>query len=66
MTCQYTGEDMKIAFNARLLLELLLAIDGEEILFELSTPTRAGLVKPVEKKDNEDLLMLLMPLMIGV
>jgi DNA polymerase-3 subunit beta len=66
MACQYTGEDMKIAFNARLLLELLLATDGDEVLFELSTPTRAGLIKPVEKKDNEDLLMLLMPLMIGV
>ncbi|MCF8294034.1 MAG: DNA polymerase III subunit beta [Chitinophagaceae bacterium] len=65
MACQYTGEDMKIAFNARLLLELILVLDGDEVLFELSTPTRAGLVKPVEKKENEDLLMLLMPLMIG-
>jgi DNA polymerase-3 subunit beta len=65
LQCQYTGEDMKIAFNARLLLELVLVLDGEEVLFELSTPTRAGLVKPVERKDNEDLLMLLMPLMIG-
>jgi len=65
MSCQYTGEDMKIAFNARLLLELILVLDGDEILFELSTPTRAGLVKPVEQKENEDLLMLLMPLMIG-
>jgi DNA polymerase-3 subunit beta len=66
MNCNYTGEDMKIAFNAKLLLELILVIESDEILFELSTPTRAGLVKPVDKRDNEDLLMLLMPLMIGV
>lgn len=66
MNCQYTGEDMKIAFNAKLLLELLLVLEGDEVMFELSTPTRAGLVKPVEKKEHEDLLMLLMPLMIGV
>lgn len=66
LPCQYNGEDMKIAFNAKLLLELILVLDGDEVLFELSTPTRAGLVKPVEKKENEDLLMLLMPLMIGV
>jgi DNA polymerase-3 subunit beta len=65
MACQYTGEDMKIAFNAKLLLELILVLDSDELLFELSTPTRAGLVKPVEKRDNEDLLMLLMPLMIS-
>jgi DNA polymerase III subunit beta len=66
LPCQYDGEDMKIAFNARLLLELILALEGDEILFELSTPSRAGLVKPNEQRDNEDLLMLLMPLMIGV
>lgn len=65
MACQYNGEDMKIAFNARLMLELILVLDGEEIKFELSTPTRAGIIKPVDKKENEDLLMLLMPLMIG-
>ncbi len=66
LQCQYNGEDMKIAFNAKLLLELVLVLDGDEILFELSTPTRAGLVKPVANKENEDLLMLMMPLMIGV
>lgn len=65
MSCQYTGEDMKIAFNAKLLLELILVIESEEIRFELSTPNRAGLVKPVDKREHEDLLMLLMPLMIG-
>lgn len=66
MGCQYTGEDLKIAFNAKLLLELVMAIESEEILFELSKPNRAGLIKPLEKRENEDLLMLLMPLMIGV
>jgi DNA polymerase-3 subunit beta len=65
MACQYNGEDMKIAFNAKLLLELIAVQDTEEIMFELSTPTRAGLVKPVDVKEHEDLLMLLMPLMIS-
>lgn len=66
LACQYAGEDMKIAFNARLLLELLTAMDADDVVFELSTPTRAGLIKPIEQKDHEDLLMLLMPLMLGV
>lgn len=66
MTCQYTGEDMKIAFNAKLMIELISNMEGEEIQLELSTPTRAGIFRPVEKGENEELLMLLMPLMVGV
>ncbi|MBA3827864.1 MAG: DNA polymerase III subunit beta [Taibaiella sp.] len=66
LSCQYTGEDMKIAFNARLMVEMIGNMDGSEIQVELSTPTRAGIFRPMEKSDNEDVLMLLMPLMVGV
>ena len=66
MSCQYVGEDMKIAFNAKLLIELVNIIEGEEVLLEFSTPSRAGLMKQVETKPQEDLLILIMPLMIGV
>lgn len=66
MTCQYTGEDMKIAFNAKLMIELISNLEGTEIQLELSTPTRAGIFRPVEKNENEDILMLLMPLMVGI
>jgi len=66
LSCQYNGEDMKIAFNAKLMLELVSNLDGNEINLELSTPTRAGIFRPVEKGENEDVLMLLMPLMVGV
>lgn len=66
LNCQYTGDDMKIAFNAKLLIEMLNNIEGEEIKLELSMPSRAGIFRPVEKSENEDLLMLLMPLMVGV
>jgi DNA polymerase-3 subunit beta len=66
MSCQYSGEDMKIAFNAKLMIELVSNLDGDEVQLELSTPTRAGIFRPVEKTDDEDLLMLLMPLMVGI
>lgn len=66
MSCQYVGEDMKIAFNAKLMIELISNIEGDEIQLELSTPTRAGIFRPVEKTEGEDLLMLLMPLMVGI
>lgn len=66
LSCNYSGEDMKIAFNAKLMVEMINNMDGADIQLDLSTPTRAGIFRPIEKADNEDVLMLLMPLMVGV
>lgn len=65
MNCNYDGEDMKIAFNAKFLIEMLPLIEDDEITLELSQPTRPGILRPLEEKSNEDLLMLVMPLMIN-
>ena len=65
MKCQYNGEDMMIAFNAKFLIEMLAAAESDEVNMELSTPTKAGIIKPAEKDDNEELLMLVMPLMLN-
>lgn len=65
MNCQYNGEDLAIAFNAKFLIELLNATDSEEVFFELSTPSKAGLIKPMEQGEQEQLTMLLMPLMLN-
>ena len=62
MNCRYDGEDMEIAFNARFLSDMLNAAKSKEIQMELSTPGGAGIIRPIEKKENEDLLILLMPL----
>jgi DNA polymerase III subunit beta len=65
MKCRYDGEDLTIAFNARFLIEMLSAADGDEVRMELSTPTKAGIIKPTEQDDNEELMMLVMPLMLN-
>ena len=65
MKCQYDGEDLTIAFNARFLIEMLNASEGDEVRIELSTPTKAGILRPIEAEENEDLLMLVMPLMLN-
>ncbi|MEO7961181.1 MAG: DNA polymerase III subunit beta [Ginsengibacter sp.] len=65
MTCQYDGEDLQIAFNAKFLIEMLSAADTEEVTIELSTPTKAGIIKPTENDEQEELLMLVMPLMLN-
>ena len=65
MKCQYDGENLTIAFNAKFLIEMLNAADSNEIKIELSTPTKAGIIKQTEQEDNEELLMLVMPLMLN-
>src|SRR5574343_297049 len=65
MNCQYDGEDLQIAFNAKFLIEMLNGADSAEVNMELSTPTKAGLIKPTEQDENEELLMLVMPLMLN-
>ncbi len=65
MKCRYDGEDITIAFNARFLIEMLNAADSDEVVVELSTPTKAGILKPTEQDENEELMMLVMPLMLN-
>ena len=65
MACQYDGEDLQIAFNAKFLIEMLSGADTGDINMELSTPTKAGIIKPTEQEENEELLMLVMPLMLN-
>src|SRR6476660_2678982 len=49
MKCRYDGEDLAIAFNAKFLIEMLNAADSDDIKIELSTPTKAGIIKPTEQ-----------------
>jgi DNA polymerase III subunit beta len=65
MSCTYDGEDLAIAFNAKFLIEMLNGAETADINVELSTPTKAGIIKPSEQEPNEELLMLVMPLMLN-
>lgn len=66
LTCEYEGEDMEIGFNSRFLLEMLNNIDTEQVCMEMSEPNRAGLLLPVDPENkDEDMLMLVMPVMLN-
>ena len=65
LACLYKGEDMEIGFNARFLVEMLGVLEAKEIRLELSTPTRAGIIVPIEQAENEEVLMLVMPVMVN-
>lgn len=67
LNCQYEGDDMEIGFKSSFLIEILSNIASSDVLVELSDPSRAGILFPAEKENNdEDVLMLLMPMMINV
>lgn len=65
VACEYDNEEMEIGFNAKYLSDVLSNVDGEEVYFEFSTPNRAGIVKPSEEEENEQMLMLVMPVMLN-
>jgi DNA polymerase-3 subunit beta len=66
LNCNYEGDDMEIGFKSLFLVEILSNISSSDVVLELSDPTRAGLILPaVKDNDQEDVLMLLMPMMIG-
>ncbi|MDZ7692424.1 MAG: DNA polymerase III subunit beta [Balneolaceae bacterium] len=65
INCEFDADSMEIGFNAKYLADVLGNVDGEEVYFEFSTPNRAGIVKPVEEEEDEEILMLVMPVMLN-
>jgi DNA polymerase-3 subunit beta len=65
LTCSYDGEDIEIGFNSKFLLEMLNNLESDMIKLEMSAPNRAGILIPVDDKKEEDILMLVMPVMLN-
>lgn len=65
IACSYNAAPMAIGFKAPFLIEILGQVESDEVMLELSDPARAGLILPVENEANEDVLMLLMPMLLN-
>jgi DNA polymerase-3 subunit beta len=66
ISCNFEGDSMEIGFKSVFLMEILLNISANEVRFELSDPTRAGIILPSESDNkDEEVLMLLMPMMLN-
>lgn len=65
IACSYEGTPMSIGFKAPFLIGILNAIGSADVKLQLADPARAGLVLPTENEENEDLLMLLMPMLLN-
>ena len=65
ISCEHDGDDIEIGFNAKFLIEMLSNIESEKVILKLSEPNRAGLLIPEDINDNEDITMLVMPVMLN-
>ena len=66
LECNYNGDDIEIGFNSRFLTEMLSNLSTDEIQLELSLPNRAGILTPTKSKsDDEEITMLVMPVMLN-
>lgn len=63
--CQYDGNPMSIGFKSSFLIDILNSMSSTNVIIELADPSRAGVIVPEEQEENEDLLMLLMPMMLN-
>ena len=65
MSCEYDGTPMSIGFKGNSFIEVLNNIEESEVALKLSDPSRAGIVAPSVQQENQDLLMLLMPMLLN-
>ena len=63
--CQFDGERINIGFKAQYIIDIVSNLDTQDIVLELADPSRAGLFLPAQNKADEDLLMLLMPMLLN-
>ena len=65
LPCSYQGNVINIGFSGTFLVDILNNLVGDNVLIELADPSRAGVLVPVEQNENEEMLMLLMPMMLN-
>lgn len=63
--CDYNGQPMSIGFKGGSFVEALSNLESDEVLIELADPSRAGVIRPATQPDNEEVLMLIMPMLLN-
>ena len=65
VTCEYAGQSLNIGFKGSSLSEILNNLQSDEVQIELADPSRAGIIVPAQQPENEDVLMLIMPMLLN-
>jgi DNA polymerase-3 subunit beta len=66
IACAYNSDDLEIGFNATYLIDILSHIDSDEVVFSFSSSVKAAIITQAVVKENEDVLMLVMPMRLNV
>ncbi|MCD8282290.1 MAG: DNA polymerase III subunit beta [Prevotella sp.] len=65
LACSYTGEPMSIGFKGTSFSEILANLDCEEVVVQLSDPIHAGVIVPTVQRENEEVIVLIMPILLN-
>ena len=65
LTCEYNGAPMNIGFKGSSMLEILNNLQSDDVIIQLADPSRAGVIIPVDQPENEEILMLIMPMLLN-
>ncbi|WP_028908752.1 DNA polymerase III subunit beta [Prevotella sp. AGR2160] len=65
LICDYSGQPMEIGFKGSTLLEVMNTLTSDNIVMALADPSRAGVITPETQPENEDILMLVMPMLLN-
>ena len=65
LVCDYNGAQMSIGFKGSAIFDILNNLSSDNVTIELGDPSRAGVIRPAEQPDNEDILMLIMPMLLS-
>ncbi len=63
--CEYNGNGMDIGFKGTSMIEILSNLNSQEVNILLADPSRPGVIIPSEQPENEDILMLIMPMLLN-
>ena len=65
IACEYAGTTMDIGFKGDSVCEILNNLNSDEVTVQLADPSRAGVFVPVEQPENQEILMLMMPMLLN-
>ncbi len=65
LICEYNGQPMDIGFKGSSMQEILSNIESDDVIIELADPSRAGVIVPATQPENEEVIMLIMPMLLN-
>ena len=63
--CEYNNSPISVGFSCQFMLEIANVMDNSNLTLQLADPSRPGIIVPAEPDENDEVLMLLMPMMLN-